>query len=458
MRWRIMAGINDRVDQRARLALSLLAAAGALTALAGCGETDTPPIREAPPQKQLDQAVQHVFVIFKENHTYDNYFLAYPNPNEPNPPTEGLGSKGQQIKIVEPGKDDWSPGDNAFKVAHTDYDDGMMDGFDQDAHQPGSGPFARISNADGDDGAYVSYGVTEEVGRKRLGYYWFLADQGVLSDRWFSSELGQSFPNHLYLLAASAGGAVSNPDRDGKFGVLDDQTGDLSDQMHLTVKQITTALPVELEQAGLTWTVLQEEADQRFQKTLLSFFFDDRASVRDIDVVRKLRDSPRRIKTSADLDKRLPTYLAKGWAGHLTVIKPNDTNSEHPAAGSGSDGQKWTRAIIDAIGNSPLWENSVIILTWDDYGGFYDHVPPDQVDRYGLGMRVPAIIISPFAKQGVVQHERREHSSIAKFCERIFNLPSMTMRDEDPDTDDLMSAFDFDQAPRPYSDFVPAGM
>jgi phospholipase C len=70
-------------------------------------------------------------------------------------------------------------------------------------------------------------------------------------------------------------------------------------------------------------------------------------------------------------------------------------------------------------------------------------------------MRVPAIIISPFAKRGVVQHERREFSSIAKFCERIFNLPVMTQRDADPATDDLMSAFDFGQAPRPYSDFVP---
>jgi len=96
----------------------------------------------------------------------------------------------------------------------------------------------------------------------------------------------------------------------------------------------------------------------------------------------------------------------------------------------------------------------VIILTWDDYGGFYDHVPPPQVDAYGMGFRVPASIISPFAKRGVVQNQRREFASIAKFCERIFDLPVMTTRDADSGTDDLMAAFDFNQAPRPYSDFA----
>jgi phospholipase C len=101
-----------------------------------------------------------------------------------------------------------------------------------------------------------------------------------------------------------------------------------------------------------------------------------------------------------------------------------------------------------------VFPETTVILTWDDYGGFWDHVPPPQVDAFGLGFRVPAIIISPFAKKGVVQHERREHSSIAKFCERVFNLPAMTARDADPATDDLMSALDLGQAPRPYSDFV----
>jgi len=435
------------------IGLRQIAASVALLALlAGCGD-NTPTIRQAPAQKQLNQPIQHVFVIFKENHTYDNYFLSYPDPNEPNPPTQGLASGGRMVTITEPDSKDWNPGDNSFEVAHTDYNDGMMNGFDQGAHQPGTDPTV---HADGADGAYVSYGVTPDAGRRNLPYYWFLADQGVLSDRWFSSELGPSYPNHIYLLAASAGGAISNPDRDGNFDVLDLQSGGKHQQNHLSAEDIATALPVELEQAGLTWTVLQERNEGPLKK-LLGFLTDDEASVADIDVVHALHDYHACFKSTANLDARMAEYLAKGWAGHLTIIKPNDDNSEHPPLSSIGDGQEWTHTVINAIGNSAVWDSSAIILTWDDYGGFYDHVAPDQVDEFGLGFRVPAIIIGPFAKKGVVQNERREFASIAKFCERIFNLPTMTARDEDPDTDDLMSAFDFQQPPRPYSDFVPPG-
>ena len=233
------------------------------------------------------------------------------------------------------------------------------------------------------------------------------------------------------------------------------QSGGVTSTDHLASAQVATALPVELEQAGLTWTVFQEDNKDPLLSAASALFLDDEASVRDIDVVRTLPDYGMRFIKTIDVDRRLPEYILKGWAGHLTVIKPNDANSEHPPGSSIDVGQAWTHAVIDAIGTSPLWEHSVIILTWDDYGGFYDHVPPPQVDGFGFGFRVPAIIISPFAKRGTVQHERRSFSSIAKFCEQIFHLPAMTSRDADPDTDDLMSAFDFEQTPRPYSDFIP---
>ncbi len=270
--------------------MSDIAAAAALAALAGCGGSDSgPAIHQAPPQQQLNQPVQHVFVIFKENHTYDNYFLGYPDPNEPNPPTQGMASNGRLVTITEPSKKDWSPGDNSFAVAHRDYDAGKMDGFDQDTHQPSSTGLDRTGHADGTDGAYVSYGLTEEIGRSNLGYYWFLADQGVLSDQWFSSELGPSFPNHLYALATSAGGAISNTDNNHDFQILNPATNETHKQDHLTAAEVATALPVELEQAGLTWTVLQEENPTPLD-LLANFFLDDEASVRDIDVIHQLRD------------------------------------------------------------------------------------------------------------------------------------------------------------------------
>jgi phospholipase C len=412
-----------------------------------------PPINQAPPQKHLDQPVQHVFVIFKENHTYDNYFLAYPNPTALHPaPTSGLAKGGRIVPLVEPTKDDWSPGDNSWDVAHADYDLGQMDGFDQSAHQPSTGD--RFFHADGPDGAYVSYGLTQEIGRRRLSYYWFLADQGVLCDNYFTSQMGQSFPNHLYLLAATSGTCISNPDINGHFNILN-ADGSKSQATHLGPTVISTAIPVELEDKGLAWTVFQETDDFPILDLPTNALLDLSASVSDIDVIQQLSDFNDRLIETKNLDTRLSHYFDKGWDGHVTYIKPNDLNTEHPGVGSISDGQTWTRAIIDAIGQSADWEHCVIILTWDDYGGFYDHVAPPQVDGFGLGPRVPCIIISPFVKKGIVQHELREHSSIAKFCEKIFGLASMTGRDGSSGTDDLMSAFDFTQTPRPYSDFIP---
>jgi phospholipase C len=411
-----------------------------------------PPITQAPPQKQLSQPVQHVFVIFKENHTYDNYFLAYPNPTALHPsPTTGLAQGGRIVPLVEPSKDDWSPGDNSWDVAHADYDGGLMDGFDQPAHQPSTGD--RFFHADGTDGAYVSYGLTEEVGRRRLPYYWFLADQGVLCDNYFTSQMGQSFPNHLFLLATTSGNCISNPDLNGNFQILNPD-GSRSSASHLTSMVVPTALPVELEAAGLTWTVFQETDNIPVVNLPTNALLDLSASVADIDVIQQLPDFNQRLIQTRNLDSRLAEYLAKGWDGHVTFIKPNDFNTEHPGVGNVTDGQKWTKAIITAIGQSTDWEHCVIVLTWDDYGGFYDHVAPSQVDGFGLGFRVPCLIISPFAKKGVIQHELREHSSIAKFCEQVFSLTAMTARDASASTDDLMSAFDFTQAPRPFSDFV----
>jgi len=345
-----------------RIAFGSLAVTAAVIMLCGCGGSGgvlgiggTAPIKQAPAQKQLDQPVQHVFVILKENHTYDNFFLSYPNPNEPNPPTQGLATNGRLVPIREPDRNDWSPGDNAYDVAHVDFDDGKLDGFDNDAHQPDSNGIDRIMHADGTDGAYVSYAVTPDTGRRRLPYYWHLADRGVLSDRWFSSELGASFPNHVYVLAATAGGAVSNPDLfKGEFAILDPQTGQIRTADHLSPTDVARALPVEFEQAGLAWTVFQETDEPPIVDLTLGFFLHDSASVTGIDVVHALTDFHDRFIETPNLNERLSHYIDKGWAGHLTVIKPNDFNSEHPGISSVADGQKWTRSIIDAIGNSTI--------------------------------------------------------------------------------------------------------
>ncbi len=441
----------------------LLAGAGAILLHGGCQGTALREeerdllgsIEKAPASRRLPQKIDRVYVIVKENHSYDNYFASFPNPGGDPPTLEGKAEGGRVVKLFEPTDERWNPGENTWEVAHTDWDEGRMDGFAQPWHQPAeSGVIDRILHADGRDGAYTSYALTPERGRRNVGYYWFLAEQGVLSDRFFTAQMGQSFPNHLYLVAATSGGAISNPNLRGAFEVL--VPGDpllRVKQTELSAREIPTALPVELEKKGLTWTVIQEAPGSAVVGEALQWLLDLPASVRDIDVVRSLRDYPKRIKLPLNLPKRLPELITNGWTGNLTIIKPNDIHSEHPIVSKISDGMEWTRRVVDAIGRSPEWERCVILITWDDYGGFYDHVPPPQVDRYGLGFRVPLIMIGPYVKKGLIQHTVRETSSIPALVEKLYGIPPMTARDAN--ADDLTSALDLEQPPRPYSDFVP---
>jgi phospholipase C len=103
----------------------------------------------------------------------------------------------------------------------------------------------------------------------------------------------------------------------------------------------------------------------------------------------------------------------------------------------------WVKNVIDAIMVSPYWSSTAIVLTWDDYGGFYDHVPPPQIDKYGLGFRMPALIISPYTKHGYVDHTRYQFESVLKFIEWRFNIPALTERDLH--ANNLLNAFNFNQ-------------
>jgi len=108
-------------------------------------------------------------------------------------------------------------------------------------------------------------------------------------------------------------------------------------------------------------------------------------------------------------------------------------------------GENWTTQVVDAVMRSPMWRDTAIFLTWDDWGGFYDHVPPPTVDGFGLGMRVPLLVISPYAKRGFVDHRTNEFSSVLRFVEANWGIRPLTGRDRA--ASDLSETFDFSQAP-----------
>jgi phospholipase C len=125
--------------------------------------------------------------------------------------------------------------------------------------------------------------------------------------------------------------------------------------------------------------------------------------------------------------------------------------NEHPALSPIDEGCEWTRKVVNQIGQSRYWDHCAIFITFDDFGGWFDHVPPPQVDRLGLGFRVPCIVVSPYAKRGFVDHTQYEHSSLLKFVETLFQIPPMTARDAQ--SADMTDAFDLTQPARSFSEF-----
>jgi phospholipase C len=155
------------------------------------------------------------------------------------------------------------------------------------------------------------------------------------------------------------------------------------------------------------------------------------------------------------------TQAAAGTLPAVSWIDPNGSVSEHPPA-LVSAGQTYVTGLINAVMRSPDWSSTAIFLTWDDWGGFYDHVIPPQVDRNGYGLRVPGLVISPYARQGFIDHQILSHDAYNKFIEDDFlggqrldpatdgrPDPRPDVRETSPLLGDLASDFDFSQSPRP---------
>ncbi len=153
------------------------------------------------------------------------------------------------------------------------------------------------------------------------------------------------------------------------------------------------------------------------------------------------------------------TVLTDPSAGQLASVSwvsPSVEDSDHPESMS-DQGPSWVASVVNAIGESSYWNNTAIIVVWDDWGGWYDNAAPPQPDFRGLGIRVPCLIISPYAKQGYVSNTKYEFGSILKFIEEAFNLPTLGPKSKgysDARANSIDDSFDFTQQPRA---FVPIG-
>jgi phospholipase C len=375
---------------------------------------------ERPPVPPGLRRIRHIVFIIKENRTFDNYFGTFPGADGA---TAGTISTGEVIPLGH--TPDKTPRDigHSWQNALTAIDAGKMDRFDR---IPGG-------NVNGD---YLAYTQLTEAD---IPNYFAYARHFVLADHMFSSLTGPSFPNHLYTVGAQSGGAINNPQRTPNVWGCDSDDG-----ATVAVLQAdgTTAqefpcfdfqtLADRLRAAGVTWKYY---APQKGEPGYIWSALDAIAHIR-LTALWEQHVVP---DTQFVEDAAQGTLPAVSW---LVTGRA----SEHPPD-STCVGENWTVQQLNAVMQGPQWSSTVVFITWDDFGGFYDHVPPPLVDQFGFGPRVPLLIISPFAKPGVIAHTVYEFSSLLKFVETRYRLTPLTERDQA--ANDLLESFDFDQPPLP---------
>jgi phospholipase C len=438
------------------LALALLIlSAGVLAFLNSCGgggssaSTAPPP----PPQK-----VQHVIVIYQENRSTDNLFQ---DPNliaaGADIKNKGINSSGTVIPLTPTDLHNDASPYTAYDLYHGHlaftqmYDNGKMDGADKiellfcytNCPPPSTNPQFK----------YVDPSL--------VGPYFQLAETYTFGDRMFQTNQGPSFPSHQYIISGTSIPAVGstsfvaeNPQGSPgatkdtgcttppqNFVYLIDPQGNENQTIYPCFEHPT--LTDELEAKSLSW----------------KYYTASAGSIWTAPNAIKHMCGPNSTNTSCTgsdwtnnvvlQNTQILSDIAAGNLAAVSWVIPSGQQSDHALATDGS-GPSWVASVVNAVGQSQYWSNTVIFITWDDWGGWYDHVAPSIKDSYEYGFRVPLIVVSPYAKKKYVSHVTHHFGSILKYIEETFSLPSLGYADSYPETDDLSDCFDYTQTPGPF--------
>ncbi len=373
--------------------------------------------------------IKHVVFILKENRSFDHLFGRFPG-------AEGATS-GMDHGVERPLTR--ATDQRAHDIPHcyvcnlASIAGGKMDGFNQTEYA--------------DKYAYTQFRPSQ------LPNYWRWAKSNVLSDNFFASAVGPSFPNHLYAIAAQAGGALDNPWQ--PYPSLKKQLD----------KGLAKSWGCDIAQPGSYVEIIDPEGktvkvdpcfDFRTEGDLLraanipwAYYAATNTQLGYIwsaySAIDRYRNDPDLWNTYMRPVDDVVRDIEKGRLPAVTWVMPRFQLSEHPEYNF-CYGENWTTEVVNALMNSPEWESTAIFISWDDFGGFYDHVPPKSIDRFGFGIRVPLLTISPYSRQGVIDSREGEFSSVLRFIEDNWGLSQLTERDRR--ADNLAYNFDFSQTPR----------
>jgi phospholipase C len=332
--------------------------------------------------------IDHLVVSCQENRSFDHYFGYAPQvqakrygppPGYTQPDAAGAGHAPFELTALRSVDPPHGWGD-----VHAQWNGGRMDGFYRDA---------ALRTGNGDNA--IPYYTERE-----LPFYYSLFRDSGLCANYFCSLLGPTWPNRFYLMSGTSGGITTN----GLwgYGIFDSASWPIILDL--------------LDDGGVSWKIY--------------YIGSDGVEVGDTDNVAvfwsRWAHDPR---TTATLDDYLED-CRRGTLPNVSWIIPSFSMQfdEHPDADV-SIGMGFQQQIITALRSSRLWKRSAFFLTYDEHGGFFDHVAPPQVDAYGLGVRVPLWVISPFARRGpIVSRKPADHVSTLKFIERAWGLPTLASR------------------------------
>ncbi|HZI35697.1 MAG TPA: alkaline phosphatase family protein, partial [Gaiellales bacterium] len=282
------------------------------------------------------------------------------------------------------------------------------------------------------------------AGPGQLPDYWGWAHRYGLGDRMFTSVPSSSYPNHLFTVAGQSAGVIDGPSSGTRWWGCDgppDTTVPIPSLDTMSIvgrKSVCVDIPSVAGQTtrhpSVTWSTYGAMPGQ------LGYGW-------------VALDSVKRVRESVTWDQHYAPWqwftsdVKQGHLASITWITPPFNESDHPGGPSLCQGENWTARQVNAIESSPLWKSTAIVIVWDDFGGFYDHVPPPRVDRFGLGPRSPLLVISPWAKRGI-DHDTYDFTSVIKFAAENFQLPLLTSRERKVNS--LRSAFQFQHPLKPW--------
>jgi phospholipase C len=394
--------------------------------------------------------IEHIVIIIQENRTFDNIFHGFSEPSgkKADYADYGCTQTGARVALQSvPFESQFSPG-NGHADFFADYDNGKNDGFY--AHNAATATDASAGNNG------LAYLPQTEVQP-----YFDMATNGALAERFFHGVTGPTYASHLMFTAAS-----TTYDGSPRHRVVGNASGSCSDPTTSTVQAIdlddpsvtgvipcytgVTTINDLLDDANDSWAYYSfpvaiplpgQAANVGYGMNGVPSYAQDYA---------KANFATNDITPS----EKFLTDVASGTLADVTWVTPDQLDSDHPAE-STAEGPAWVQACVDAVGESPFYSSTAIFVTWDDFGGLYDHVPPPQKYKpWGLSFRIPLIAISPYARAGELIDTQLEPGSLIKFIEETFGLPSLGREDETAKSLDDM--FDFAQAPKSFTPILSA--